>query len=304
MTKLNIENLTIINGMPLEAGWTGKLWALQQGLARVATDKMLLLDADIQLKPGLARVATDKMLLLDADIQLKPGTIASLQQKMQQQDLHLVSLMAFLRMHSFWEKMLMPAFIYFFKLLYPFHLSNSNSRLIAAAAGGCMLLSKDALIQTGGVGSIRNTLIDDCTLARKFKNAGFRTWVGLSHSAVSHRHYDDLRSIWDMVARTAFTQLRYSAGLLALCSAFLICAYVLPIICLFIDDLNTGLLALFSIILMLISYFPTIRYYEINPIWTLTLPATGTLYLLMTWSSAQRYWRGVAASWKNRSYSS
>ncbi len=275
----NIEALTIIEGMPLEAGWTGKLWALQQGLVRIKTDKVLLLDADIQLKSG---------------------AIASLREKMQRQGLHLISLMAALRMHSVWEKMLMPAFIYFFKLLYPFHLSNSKSRRIAAAAGGCILLSREALIQTGGFAPIRDKIIDDCALARQFKNAGFRTWVGLSHAAVSHRRYDDLSGIWEMVARTAFTQLRYSTGLLALCCTLLILAFVSPVICLFIADWNTNLLALFSLTLMLISYFPTVRYYSLNPLWTLTLPATGVLYLLMTLTSAQRYWRGVGASWKER----
>ncbi len=280
-TRLNIGNLTIINGRPLEPGWTGKLWALHQGLSQVKTENILLLDADIQLKPGV---------------------ISSLQTRMRESDLDLVSLMASLRMQAFWEKLLLPAFVYFFKLLYPFHLSNSKSNVVAAAAGGCILVRRNSLAQAGGFEGIKDKLIDDCALARKFKDAGLATWIGLSRAAVSRRRYDSLADIWNMVARTAFTQLRYSGGLLALCSFLLISAYLLPIAGLLIDDVNTRRLALLGIFLMITSYLPTLRYYEINPLWALALPLAGTLYLLMTWSSAQRYWGGVAANWKNRRY--
>ena len=280
-SHLKIANLTIINGKPLEPGWSGKLWALQQGLAQVKTETILLLDADIRLEPG---------------------TIPALQARMRQHDLHLVSLLAFLRMDSFWEKLLMPAFVYFFKLLYPFHLSNKGSRTVAAAAGGCILLRSASLEQAGGFKAIKNSLIDDCALARQFRHAGFATWIGLSHSARSRRRYDGLSGIWNMVARTAYIQLRYSFVLLVLCSFLLTAGFVLPLAGLFCTDPVTRLLAVTGIFLMAASYLPTLRYYAIHPLWCAAFPLAGALYLLMTWSSAWRYWSGAGADWKQRSY--
>ena len=278
---LNLENLAIINGRPLEPGWSGKLWALQQGLAQVKTKLTLLLDADIRLEPG---------------------TIPALQARMRKHDLHLVSLLAFLRMDSFWEKLLMPAFVYFFKLLYPFHLSNTGSKAVAAAAGGCILLRSDSLERAGGFKAIKNSLIDDCALARRFRQAGFATWIGLSHSARSRRRYDGLSGIWNMVARTAYTQLRYSVVLLLVCSALLTAGFALPAAGLFYADPATRILAVTGIFLMAASFLPTLRYYNIHPVWCAGLPLAGALYLLMTWSSAWRCWTGSGADWKQRRY--
>ena len=280
-TRLNLDNLKVINGRLLEPGWSGKLWALQQGLSHVGTEHILLLDADIRLEAGV---------------------ISSLKTRLRESDLHLVSLLAFLRMQSFWEKLLMPAFVYFFKLLYPFHLSNSGSSLVAAAAGGCILLRRNSLAQAGGFEAIKDQLIDDCALARQFRDAGFTTWIGLSHSVRSQRRYDRLADVWNMVARTAFTQLRYSFGLLVLCSVLLTGACLLPVIGLFSADAGVRLLGISAVVLMITSYLPTLRYYEINPSWAVALPLAGMLYLLMTWRSAQRYWAGVSADWKNRNY--
>ena len=278
---LNLENLAIINGRPLQPGWNGKLWALQQGLAFVKTKTILLLDADIRLEPG---------------------AIPALQARMRKHDLHLVSLLAFLRMDSFWEKLLMPAFVYFFKLLYPFHLSNTGSKAVAAAAGGCILLRSASLEQAGGFKAIKNSLIDDCALARRFRQAGFATWIGLSHSARSRRRYDGLSGIWNMVARTAYTQLRYSVVLLLVCSALLTAGFVLPAAGLFYADPATRILAVTGIFLMAASFLPTLRYYNIHPVWCAGLPLAGALYLLMTWSSAWRCWTGAGADWKQRRY--
>lgn len=278
----NLTNLTIINSQPLVKGWTGKLWALQQGLQNVETDKVLLLDADIELLPG---------------------TVAALKQKMLNEERQLVSLMAFLRMQSKWEKLLMPAFIYFFKLLYPFRLANSHHPLIAAAAGGCILLDKKVLLEIGGFETIKDAIIDDCSLARQIKNAGYRTWIGLSHSAISQRPYDGLETIWSMVTRTAFTQLQFSVGLLLLCTVLMISAFLLPLISLSLFGTTAGNLALISFFLMFFSYLPTVNYYQLHPLWVLGLPISGCLYLLMTWHSAWRYWGGVRASWKDRDYS-
>ena len=279
--KLNIETLKIIDGCPLEPGWSGKLWALHQGLPCVKTEIILLLDADIRLQPG---------------------TISALKTRMEEHDLQLVSLLAFLRMDSFWEKLLMPAFVFFFKLLYPFHLSNKGSKVVAAAAGGCVLLRRSSLAQAGGFETIKNKLIDDCALARQFRNAGFATWIGLSYSARSQRRYDGLSGIWNMVARTAYTQLHYSFTLLVLCSMLLATAFILPAAGLFSDDQATRLFGIGAIMLMVACYLPTLRYYEIHPLWSLAFPLGGLLYLLMTWTSAWRYWSGTGANWKQRSY--
>ena len=245
---------------------------------------------------------TKTILLLDADIRLEPGTIPALQARMWKHGLHLVSLLAFLRMDSFWEKLLMPAFVYFFKLLYPFHLSNTGSKAVAAAAGGCILLRTASLEQAGGFKAIKNSLIDDCALARRFRHGGLATWIGLSHSARSRRRYDGLSGIWNMVARTAYTQLRYSVVLLLVCSALLTAGFVLPVAGLFCADPATRVLAVTGIFLMAASFLPTLRYYDIHPAWCAGLPLAGALYLLMTWSSAWRCWTGSGADWKQRRY--
>ncbi len=206
------ENLRIVSGTPPNAGWSGKLWALEQGLRHVDTELLLLLDADIELKPGI---------------------LQTLRRKMHEDGLQLISLMVALRMVSFWERLLMPAFIYFFKMLYPFRLSNSAFPWVAAAAGGCILVKTETIRAIGGFRTLQNELIDDCALAKRVKSSGHRIWIGLSHSACSLRPYDDLRTIWNMVARTAFNQLRYSALLLFLCTVIMIIVFWVPVAGLF-----------------------------------------------------------------------
>ncbi len=277
----NLENLTIITGRPLAEGWSGKLWALEQGHEKVSTEFILLLDADIELESG---------------------TIPALLNKLLNSDLDMISLMAFLRMHSFWELLLMPAFVYFFKLLYPFAISNSRSKLVAAAAGGCILVRNSKLKEIGGFSALKDALIDDCSLARLIKQSGGRTWTGLTHSAISHRCYDRLETIWDMVARTAYTQLHYSVGVLLLCTLLMVLAFVLPVFSIIVTGVPIVLISMLAYLLMMISYLPVLRYYRRNPLWAFTLPVTGVIYLCMTWSSANRHWRGRGASWKNRTY--
>ncbi len=280
--KIGYSKLTIVNGKPLPDGWSGKLWALDQGLEKVTTEYLLLLDADIRLLPGI---------------------INQLLQKLEQENLDFVSLMAHLRMVTFWEKMLMPAFIFFFKLLYPFQLSNSKSKLIAAAAGGCILVKKEMLNKIGAFSSLRNALIDDCTLARKIKSAGGRTWIGLTKSAISTRSYDTLGSIWNMVARTAFTQLHYSLLLLVLCTLLMCVAFLLPFIFLYQPDTYTLTISAITLLLMFICYRPVQAYYNLPVYWLFCLPMAGILFLLMTWTSAFRHYFSTGASWKERNYS-
>jgi hopene-associated glycosyltransferase HpnB len=273
--------LEIVPGGPLPEGWAGKLWALEQGRARVETDLILLLDADIELKPG---------------------TIAALKQKLTTGNLGLVSLMAELRMESFWEKLLVPAFIYYFKLVYPFALAAHPKSKVGAAAGGCILLRREALEAIGGFAALRDAIIDDCTLAQKIKAAGYPIWLGLTHSAVSLRPYETLSSVWNMVARSAFTQLRYSVPLLLLTTVALLFFYCVPVLGLFGLERSTRIISASGLFAMMVSFIPTLKYYKRSSAWALFLPVIATFYLLMTWTSAIRYWRGKRSEWKGRVY--
>jgi hopene-associated glycosyltransferase HpnB len=254
------------------------------------------------LEQGVRRVDTSLVLLLDADIQLESGVIADLMRVMQKRQVQMVSVMATLQMVSFWESVLNPAFIYFFKMLYPFGLSNSANPHFAAAAGGCILLRADLFDSIGGLQSMRSALIDDCTLAQKVKAAGFRTWTGVSRRVISARPYTSLNEIWKMVARSAFTQLRYSMLLLLVCTLMMLILFWAPVLGLLSASYATRSLSLIAWLGMTIAYLPTLKYYQRNLAWALMLPLIGGLYLLMTWDSALRYWRGERSQWKGRVY--
>lgn len=271
----------VISGAALPEGWTGKVWAQSQ--ARPFLDRPLVL-------------------LLDADIALTPGLIATLRQRLRDGNLGLASLMAELPMEGFWERLLLPAFVYFFKLIYPFHVANSTSKRVAAAAGGCVLLELRALDAIGGFASLRDAIIDDCTLARRIKRAGFRTWIGLTRSVTSHRRYHGLGDIWRMVTRTAFTQLRYSWLLLAACSLSMVVCFLGPVIMSFSPDHAARAIALAAWLLMWCAYLPTLRFYGIPARWGLLMPFIGLLFLTMTWASAWRYLRGERSAWRGRRY--
>ena len=275
-------DLRIINSQGLPEGWSGKLWALEQGAREVKTAWTLLLDADILLAPGM---------------------VAGLVAKAKNDNRQLVSIMACLRMESFWEKLLMPAFIYFFKLLYPFRLANSDTPYVAAAAGGCILLKTNVIAQIGGFSTIRGAIIDDCNLARQVKKRGNRIWIGLSQSVVSMRCYDRLEPIWEMVARSAFTQLSYSVGLLMLCTLMIASLFVMPVLGIAWSADQTLVWSLVAYASLIICYWPTLRYYRMNGAWALLLPVIACFYLAMTWTSAFRFWQGVRSQWKNRVYS-
>ena len=272
-----VSGLEVIDGASLPEGWSGKLWALEQG-RRQSTRPILL--------------------LLDADIGLAPGALAALLEKRDAEDCALVSVMASLRMAGFWEKLLIPALIYFFKLLYPFRLSNGPGTMVAAGAGGCMLIDAETLDSAGGLTAVRDALIDDCALARAIKHTGARTWIGLSQDVTSHRGYDGLAPIWNMVARTAYTQLRQSPILLALCTVVMALMFWAPLVALAAGSK----VAAIGIVAMIVSYQPVLRFYRRSPIWALALPVIGTLYLAMTWTSAIRAWRGERSRWKGRVY--
>lgn len=276
-----VQDVVLVPGKALPPGWTGKLWALEQG------------------KPWLERPLT---LLLDADIVLTPGVIASLKHKLKQQGGGIVSLMVLLSTRTFWERLLWPAFVYFFKLIYPFRLANSSASPIAAAAGGCMLLETNLLEEIGAFRAFRNALIDDCAMARRAKRRGFTTWIGLTRSALSLRSQAGLDSIWNTVARTAFTQLQYSIWWLLLCTALMIVAFVVPLLGLLAPSLWVKGAALMAFLALVVSYLPMLRFYELSPYLALMLPVIGVIYLAMTWDSAFRYWRGQRSHWKGRAY--
>ncbi len=276
-----LRHTSLLSGKPTPNGWNGKLWSLQQGLQRTDTPLILLLDADIEL--GL-------------------GFLPALRKQLETKNFDMVSVMASLRMLHFWEGLLMPAFIFFFKLLYPFSLSNSKLSQVAAAAGGCVLIRSDTLHQVAGFEKIYDHLIDDCALAKLIKRAGFRIWTGLTHSAHSVREYKSLAGIWNMVARTAFAQLRYSIGWLLLCTVLMLLAFATPL-CVFVaSEGMIQALCLVAWVLMVVCYIPTLVYYGLAPAASAFLPVVGLLFLAMTWTSAFRHWCGQGASWKGRNY--
>jgi len=277
-------DLRLIDGRDLPPGWGGKLWALDQGLARVERDFCLLLDAEI---------------VLDA------GVIGTLLRKADKENRAMVSVMARLRCDNGWEKLLVPPFIFFFKLLYPFAKVNNPHRRTAAAAGGCILIETEVLRGIGGFAAIRDALIDDCTLAARVKQSGRSIWLGLSDSVTSGRAYPDLRSFRNMVTRTAFTQLRYSAVLLGVVVAVMAVVFIAPLLALAASSGPVGVAAgAGAYAAMSAAYWPTIRFYRLSALWVFTLPVAGVLFLAMTVESALRYWRGVTAEWKGRTYDS
>ena len=277
--------LRVVDGRPLPDGWAGKLWALEQGLT-------------VADRPHV--------LLLDADIELAPRTVPTLLAKLRERDATLVSLMAELTCETFWERLLSPAFVFFFKLLYPFARSNDAVKATAAAAGGCMLIRTDALREIGGFAAIRGALIDDCTLAAALKRHRPPIWIGMTHSVRSLRAYPTLDDFWSMVARSAFTQLRYSAWWLLLATAMMIVTLLAPIAGVVAGaatgDVRLALTAGAAWLAIAATYWPVVSFYRLPPAWAATLPLAAALFLAMTWGSAFDYWRGTRARWKARDY--
>ncbi len=272
---------SLIQAPALPPGWTGKLWALEQGRQVVASPYILLLDADVALAPGL---------------------VATLLEKARRERLALVSLMAAPAMSGFWDRWWMPVFIYFFKLLYPFRLANRPGTATAAAAGGCLLVSTEVLADIGGFGALRDAVIDDCTLAALVKARGAGAiWIGLTRSAVMLRAAG-FAGFWRMVARTAFTQLRYSYALLAACAAIMLVVFVAPVLALIAGDAVARALGLAALVFMGVSYAPTARFYGQSPVSIPALPVAGIAFLLMTFTSALWYARGLRSRWKGRDY--
>jgi hopene-associated glycosyltransferase HpnB len=273
-------NLLHIRGGPKPAAWTGKLWALSQGIAASSAPILLFTDADI--------VHDSRHL-------------SSLVARLLQPCVEMVSEMVGLRCTSIAERALVPAFVYFFQMLYPFALVNDPHSTVAAAAGGTVLIRRTALERIGGIASIKTALIDDVALATAVKSIG-AIYLGHSALAVSIRPYPNFADIWHLISRTAFTQLRYSALLLAFTLVALALIWLVPAWQVLFGHGANFVLGLGACTLAAMSYLPTLARYRQNPLWSLVLPLTASFYMAATVGSAVNYWRGKGASWKNRTY--
>ena len=277
------ERLRIIDGRPLPRGWTGKLWAVKQGVETAQS----------------ASAAPDYLLLSDADIVYAPEVLGGLVARAASNQLVLTSLMVKLRCESFAERSLIPAFIFFFQMLYPFPWVNNPAGTTAAAAGGCMLVRGDALKAAGGIDAIRNALIDDCSLAKLLKVQG-AIWLGLTERVHSSRPYPDFEDIRRMVSRSAYAQLRYSPLLLAGTVVGMALTYLAPPLLALFAGGPARWLGLLAWGLMAVAFFPTLRLYGRSALWGLALPAIALCYMLFTLDSALQYARGKGGLWKGR----
>jgi hopene-associated glycosyltransferase HpnB len=244
----------------------------------------------------------DFLLLTDADIGHPTDAVTQLVARADAEKRDLVSLMVRLRCDSLWEKALIPAFVFFFAKLYPFSWVNNPRNKTAAAAGGCMLVRRTALEEAGGIESIRAELIDDCSLAARIKHRGegrHPIRLDVAARSVSLRPYDNSGEIWNMIARTAFTQLRYSGWLLAGTLAGMTIIYLIPpIAALLLGPLDWP--AWLAWAAMCCAYAPMLRYYGRSPLWAPFLPLVALFYVGATFASAVRYWRGKGGQWKAR----
>lgn len=276
------DSLTIISGQPLGEGWTGKLWALSQGVAHAQA------------------LVPDYLLLTDADVVHGRTTVTELVAIAESNQFDLTSYMVRLACTSLAEKALIPAFVFFFLKLYPPRWIASERFRTAGAAGGCILIRPEALQRIGGLGAIRSEVIDDCALASAVKGSGGRVWMGLTSTTESIRSYGTFPEIGRMISRTAFNQLGHSFPLLIATVVGLIFTYLLAPLLLFTGKLPAIVMALLGWLLMSAVYLPTVRFYKLSPAWSLTLPIVACFYMGATIHSALQYWRGLGGVWKER----
>jgi hopene-associated glycosyltransferase HpnB len=276
--SLASPRITVIAGRPLAPGWTGKLWALSQGIDAAGSSRYLW--------------------LTDADIEHDPDTLRQLVGIAHGGSRRLVSFMAHLHCRSWAERALIPAFVWFFMMLYPFNWINRRSP-VSGAAGGCVLVERAALEDAGGITAIRGALIDDCALGTLIKRQG-PIWVGLTHRSRSIRPYAALGEIEAMIARSAYAQLRYSPIMLAGTLVGLALMFVVPIgLAVFARGAAEGL-AVATLVVMVLAYQPIMRFYRRSPLWGLALPLVGLFYGWCTLASAWRHGRGRGGMWKGR----
>jgi hopene-associated glycosyltransferase HpnB len=276
------ERTTILQAASLQPGWTGKLWALQQGIAEAASS------------------SPEYFWFTDADIVHAPNAASRLVARAKNRRLDLVSLMVLLQANTFPERLLIPAFLYFFLKLYPPKWIADPKSHTAGAAGGCVLVRKDVLDRIGGMAAIREEVIDDCALARAVKSSGGNIWMGLTRRSISLRAYATFAEIRDLIARTAFTQLTYSVLLLLGTLAGMLLTYLVPVVLAFHRQPLVWRMSLAAWGLMMLTYLPTVRFYRLSPLWALSLPAAAAFYSYSTCLSAARYWLGRGGQWKGR----
>ena len=277
--------LTVLSGAPLPEGWTGKLWAVKQGIAHAAG------------------ASPDYLWLTDADIVHAPDNLRALVFRAASNGLVLVSLMAKLRCEDFAERFLIPPFVFFFAMLYPFGWVNRKENPLAAAAGGCMLVKREALARAGGIDSVRHEIIDDCALARRMKTIG-GIWLGLTERAVSLRRYSRISDVGRMISRSAYAELRYSPMRLAGTMAGMALVFAAPaVIALLPTDivgLEAGLIGSTAWVAMFGAFQPMLFFYRRSALWGFALPLAGAIYAAFTLNSAIQYWRGRGGLWKGR----
>ncbi|WP_242137649.1 glycosyltransferase [Sphingomonas sp. TREG-RG-20F-R18-01] len=274
------DRLQVVTGAALANGWTGKLWAVSQGIAAAGT-------------------APDYLLLTDADIAHAPDTLRTLVARAVAEERVLVSLMARLRCESLAERALIPAFVWFFQMLYPFAAVNRRASGRAAAAGGVMLVERTALDAAGGIAAVRSALIDDCAFGALMKTQG-AIWLGLTDRAVSIRRYDSWDSVAQMIARSAYAQLSYSPVLLAGTTIGLAITYLAPPLLAIFGQGETRMTAIAAWALMALAFQPMLRFYRRSPLWGPALPAIATFYAGCTLLSAWQHGRGRGGLWKGR----
>ena len=275
------DRLTVVQGADLPADWTGKLWAMKQGVDRAGES------------------APAYLLFTDADIVYAAGTLARLVAQAEAEQLVLNSLMVQLRCESIAERAFIPAFVFFFQMLYPFAWVNDSARSTAAAAGGCMLVRREALIAAGGIEAIRGALIDDCALARVLKPQG-PIRLSLTERAHSIRRYPALEDIRRMVARSAYTQLGYSPLKLAGTLAGMAAVYLVPALLALFAHGAAQTLGLLAWTIMAVSFLPILRFYRLAPLWAPALPLIALGYMAFTADSAYQYARKRGGLWKGR----
>lgn len=281
------DRLRLETAAEMPAGWVGKMWAVATGVEAVSSA-----DNDERY-----------LLLTDADVVHSPANLRRLAAKAEAERLDLVSQMVLLDCGRGWERLLIPAFVYFFQKLYPFPRVNDPRARTAGAAGGCVLVRSTALEEAGGIAAIRGEIIDDCALGKLLKRRG-PIWLGLSRSERSVRPYGGLAGVWHMVARTAYAQLRYSPLLLAAIVVGLGLVYLAPPLLVLGWPLHqntfAALLGAAAWLLMALTFLPTLRLYRCSPLLAAALPVAGLLYLGMTLDSAHRHSRGRGGLWKGR----
>src|SRR6185295_8168858 len=277
------RKVIVVPGRPLPQGWTGKVWALEQGIAHAST-----------------RARPPRFLLLtDADISHAPDSLTRLIERAHANALVMTSLMAKLNCESLAERTLIPAFIFFFQMLYPFAWVNARSTTTAAAAGGCMLVDRQALERAGGIAAIRGALIDDCALAQLMKAQG-PIWLGLTDRVIGLRAYSRFGDIRRMVARSAYAQLRYSPLLLTGTVAGMTVTYLAAPLITMVGDFPANVLAGVTWALMAGVFQPTLRQYRLSPLWGGALPLVAAVYVGFTLDSAYQHYRGRGGFWKGR----